>query len=440
MYIIFALAILLASLLFLLPFIRTSSKSSEMRKVELAQQHEIKQGIIADRVALYELQSNELQDDLAQELIDEQDYQASQQELKQRLLREVEPHLSASKPINLRFLATCGFLFLISFCVIFYYFHGAHRQLTYWQSAVEKLPEFGKRSILSQGEPLSLQETQQFALALRTKLADTDGDAVAWMLLGRTLLSLQDVEGALAAFNKSYRLDPNKLSLLVSFSQALIIQNTEKSIAQAGTMLSKALTLYPQNPDALSLLALLAFNRGDYTEARSAWNLLISQYEPADPRHQFIKQKLSEVKSLLAGNTTDISPDSASDVANGRQDSINASNDAKLNVTVNLAPSLKDSIPEGATLFIFAQATTGPKMPLAVVKSNVTSFPITVSLSDENAMMQGLTLSSASQVVVTARISKDDKVDKGAGDLQGTSISIDKPFSKSVAVEINSVL
>ncbi|MFM9785605.1 c-type cytochrome biogenesis protein CcmI/CycH, partial [Streptomyces scabiei] len=70
---------------------------------------------------------------------------------------------------------------------------------------------------------------------------------------------------------------------------------------------------------------------------------------------------------------------------------------------------------------VFAKAANGPPMPLAVVKLTQFSFPLEVQLSDSNSMVDGLTLSSSKEVVITARISKDASVMPSTGELEGRS-------------------
>ena len=81
--------------------------------------------------------------------------------------------------------------------------------------------------------------------------------------------------------------------------------------------------------------------------------------------------------------------------------------DEGITVDVNLDSALVDNLPENGTLFVFAKAAKGSPMPLAVVKLTDYSFPLKVQLSDLNSMVEGLTLSSSQEIVITARISKD---------------------------------
>ena len=65
-----------------------------------------------------------------------------------------------------------------------------------------------------------------------------------------------------------------------------------------------------------------------------------------------------------------------------------------IDVQVSLAPELQKSASPGDTVFIYAQALSGPKMPLAIVRKQVSDLPLTVSLNDTMAMMPNMKLSN----------------------------------------------
>ena len=64
-------------------------------------------------------------------------------------------------------------------------------------------------------------------------------------------------------------------------------------------------------------------------------------------------------------------------------------------------------------------------MPLAAIKKQVGEFPITVTLSDKQAMTPQFRLSSATTVIVKARVSATHDAIPVSGDLLGKSSVID---------------
>jgi cytochrome c-type biogenesis protein CcmH len=81
---------------------------------------------------------------------------------------------------------------------------------------------------------------------------------------------------------------------------------------------------------------------------------------------------------------------------------------------------LKDKVSPDDTLFIYARAVQGPRMPLAIVRKRAADLPVTVTLDDSMAMSPAMTLSKFSQVTVGARVSKSGQAMPASGDLQGS--------------------
>ena len=77
-----------------------------------------------------------------------------------------------------------------------------------------------------------------------------------------------------------------------------------------------------------------------------------------------------------------------------------------------------------ATLFVFARAEHGSRMPLAVLRKQVKDLPTTFTLDDSNAMSPSMTISSTPSVVVGARVSKSGTAIPQSGDLEGESLPV----------------
>jgi cytochrome c-type biogenesis protein CcmH len=88
---------------------------------------------------------------------------------------------------------------------------------------------------------------------------------------------------------------------------------------------------------------------------------------------------------------------------------------------VSLAPALAARVQPGDTLFVFARAAEGPRMPLAIVRRPAGQAPVTVQLDDSSAMTAQMKLSTTPKVVVVARVSRQGSATPAAGDLEGQS-------------------
>lgn len=97
---------------------------------------------------------------------------------------------------------------------------------------------------------------------------------------------------------------------------------------------------------------------------------------------------------------------------------------------VELSPDL--SLPEGATLYVFAREVGGPPAPLAVARHDAGELPLLVTLDDAMAMTPERPLSGAAQVQIVARVSADGGVVANPGDLEGVSAPLDPRRSNRV--------
>ncbi len=407
----FALLTLMALLFVVLPFLKKEQVTT------------ITHNANAELISIYEQRLAELQSDLDNQRIDAQNHSESVVELKRRLLNELSPEKSLHSRGNNRIFALTGAAFVIALTGVFYTMTGNQQQIVAWHDAMDNLAEYGERAVMQKGEPLSENELQAFALGLRTKLSRSGDDEMAWMLLGRVAMTLSEFDMAQQSFDKALRMNPNNLQVLISYSQILLIEGSDASMTRAAGMLSKILQVEPNNVDAISLLALIAYERKDWPQAKAAFEVLLASMDKTDTRYTMIEQRISEIEQQIATTNPQV----------------NTSGSA-ISVTVDIAPELANKQPENGILFVFAKALTGSPMPIAVVKLTEYQFPITIELSDENAMVAGLNLSSAEQIIISARISNDDSVMPSAGELEGHSAVLQRAATEQLQLQINTLI
>jgi len=432
---------ILGAVFVVIPFIRKSDKETA-NSVQSS-------GENSQRIEIYHQRLTELDSDIQLSKISPEDFSSAVIELKKGLLNELSPEKNLNVKGNNLTLLLAGSLFLLSFTAIFYYVSGNHNQYNQWQKAQVALPELGKRAMMQQGEPLTANELQQFALALRTKIAKQGEDEMAWMLLGQVNMSLGDYKSAMQAFDKTLNVNPHNVTVLLSYTQLLLISG-EPDYNRAGKMLTTILSVEPSNFDAISLLGLIAYERGDFLEAKAAFDMLLSSMSKDDERYTMIKSRVDELTSKLSSMAAKPSsnPEMVTNTQNNASvetpinkiEQSSAGHDNAIKVKIVLAENLVDKIPNDATLFVFAKATSGPRMPLAVVKQSKFSFPLEVMLSEENAMVAELSLAQFEQVVITVRVSVDENVMSAAGELQGQSDAIEVKNSPEVTVVVDQLL
>ena len=98
-----------------------------------------------------------------------------------------------------------------------------------------------------------------------------------------------------------------------------------------------------------------------------------------------------------------------------------ATGGATVRGVVSITPELAKEMNAGDTLFIFAKASNGPPMPLAVLRKEAGDLPVQFELDDSMSMMPSAKLSNFPEIIVGARISKSGSPMPSSGDLEGTS-------------------
>jgi len=111
-----------------------------------------------------------------------------------------------------------------------------------------------------------------------------------------------------------------------------------------------------------------------------------------------------------------------------------------LQVRVSLDAALNGKANATDTVFIYARAASGPRMPLAIVRKQVRDLPVTVTLDDSMSMAPGMVMSGFPELTVGARISKSGNAMPQTGDLQGTQSPVRLADTKSVDLVINSTV
>jgi cytochrome c-type biogenesis protein CcmI len=343
----------------------------------------------------------------------EQDFAQAAAELKTQYLQSQQSQQAVASPATGWVLGTV--LLVVVGTAALYSQTGHFTALQNWQTAQQQLPSYGERALLNQGEPLTEEEIELFALALRTKISKEGDDAVAWFVIGRIWLSKGMLDDAIEAFEKALALTPKRVNVLISYSQALLVAGGEENLAKAALSLAKVLQQEPENPDALSMLAMVAEERGDKEQAQQAWQLLLPKLDKTDPRYELVQQKLGLASTPEQATTTE---QAATAAVSGRQ----------VSVQLTISPELAAQYKTG-TLFVFAKAVDGPPLPLAVQKLAVFNGTQTIELSEAQAMQPGWTLANAERIQISARLSLSGQVlnDENGPQVQSDVLSFNEP-------------
>lgn len=293
---------------------------------------------------------------------------------------------------------------------------------------IERSPQQA-RTAAGHGEA-ELPPIGELAQQLRERMEANPENAEGWFLLGRTYMRLQDYPGAVYAFEKVVTLLPDEAAGLLSLADALAMQNGRVVPDRGVEMLKKALSLDPDSVTAMWLLGNAAADRGQTTTALEYWNKAYPLLD-GDPAMQAeLGQMIRTAGGTPPPSRAQLPPIAAmADRAAGTAkdaDRPTASGDgAAITVEVALAPHLMEQAAPTDTLFVLARAESGPPMPLAVSRHQVSDLPLQVTLTDQMAMMPAMRLSAFPRVKVSAKISKSGQAGTQSGDLLASDVVVE---------------
>ncbi len=271
--------------------------------------------------------------------------------------------------------------------------------------------------------------------SLAAKLAANPDNPEGWAMLARSYMNLDRPKDALQAFAHLTQQLKDDPQLMVDYAEALASSGQDQGMVQARTWVEKALALEPGNPKGLFLSGGFAFADKNYRKAAAVWEKLMPLLEPGSQDANFVLENLNRARAQVK------LPPFAADrfqQATGPTTPQASNASSALAGNVVLDPALKDKAAPTDTVFVFARAVQGPRMPLAVLKTTVSQLPLAFELTDAMAMSPQFNLSSASLVRVEVRVSKSGSATPGSGDLVGASLPV-KPGTRGIEVHISQV-
>jgi len=192
----------------------------------------------------------------------------------------------------------------------------------------------------------------------------------------------------------------------------------------------------PTNQKALALAGSAAFEMKNYSGAVAYWQKLLQSVPKDSQEAKGISAGIAEAQAMASGKPL-AGPMVAAEGTDGAA-SQGGPGGASVAGVVSLSAGLAAKASPNDTLFIFARAANGPKMPLAMMRVQVKDLPVAFTLDDSMAVMPAMKLSSSPEVVVAAKISKSGSANSQSGDLQGISNPV-KLGASGVKVVIDTV-
>ncbi len=274
------------------------------------------------------------------------------------------------------------------------------------------------------GGDISRAQFEAMAERLAERLKAKPDDAEGWSMLGRSYSVLEMFPQALTAFQRVIALRPDDAQGYVDYADALGMTQGRKLAGEPEKLIARALQLDPANVKALSLSGTLALDRGDAAGAARLWALALQKTEPGSEMAQRLQGAIDDARQRAGGPAAPALAGAQGQAAAPAARGAPADAAGSVQVRISLAPALAAKASPDDTVFIFARALQGGKAPLAIQRRQVKDLPLQLTLDDSMAMSPALRLSSVSQVIVGARVSKSGNAMPQPGDLQGLTPAV----------------
>lgn len=333
--------------------------------------------------------------------IDQATYDSAYLDLQTSLALELDRSAADSEKTRGKWMAIVVLLAIPAASVSLYLVYGEYRVVENPQLALA-----APRQQTAAAPQMSLEE---MTVAIKQRLKDNPEDAEGWFMLGRTMMTRQQYDQAVTAFQRSNDLLADEPGIMFALADALAMQNNGNLLGEPEELVQSGLKLAPRFPNGLWLAGMAAEQRQDYKSAHRYWSLLLPMIadNPASSR---------EVQGLLA-TLEERDPALAKTVSSA--DAVG------IKLLVDISAELKAKASPDTAVFIYAKAMQGPPMPLAVRKLQLGDLPVSLTLSDDDAMMPTMKLSSFDQVIVGARVSSSGNPVAQSGDFYTEREAVD---------------
>lgn len=325
-----------------------------------------------------------------------------------------------------------GVLVLLVVSLGLYYKLGAWQEVSRWQDASSRLGELSNRILVERNAEVTEQDLLDFTLALRTRLKEEPNDYRGWLLLGRLSLDGNDPDMAREALERAYGLAPQKGMVAVPYAQALMMTGDD---AQADQLLRGAIAQDPANIEARSVYAFMALQKEDFKTALQRWREMLPLMEKGSTRYTMVERSIDyaeqQLKKRDMASAAMPAETSGQSTASAQVLEVKA---GEFPLKVTLADGI--ALPEDAHLFVFAVIPNGPPMPIAVKRIPGPHFPVTLSLGDGDAMMEGNKLAAYPELQFKARLSRGGNVMNREGAFEGASVPVATGSIPSAPIDI----
>lgn len=398
--------LVLASIFLIYPFVKA--------------EHSAEGEVLQANIQIFRDQQYQLDAQLEQKQISQAQYQQLLAEAKQLLLSNTGEQ-TTEKPVSSERRQAKGLLSVLiilvpCFCFAVYHSIGA--------SADQRILQLIQQASVSSDITKAVELQTELYTAVEKRAQQRPDNIYYWILLAKRAIQQNDLAGAKYNYAQANKLSPDDGYLLGQYAEILFMLANSQFTDEVLIALDKAFAIDSSNPTVLGLKGIESFESQQWQLAITYWQEAQRQMDQNSATANALKAGIARAQKRLG-----IQPDQA-----------------VVSPQVEIAVSIDQSIafnPE-QSVFVALVATSGAPMPLAARKLRAGDLPITITLSNADAVMAGYNLSSASEVKAVARLSQSGSATPQTGDwedsvnpinLSAENISVSIQISRQIAID-----
>ena len=223
-------------------------------------------------LALFKQQLAELDADLAAGKLERTQYESARRDLERELLRDTaglgpdDPKPAAHVKLPGPKLTAAALLFAVPLMGLVVYLMVGERQI------IPQLELAAAGGGQQQTGPDGMPPLDVLVQRLEERLAERPDDGEGWTMLGRTYFAMRRTDAAEKALARAHELLPDDVAVTLAYAESIAANNQSNLEGRPAELISAALEADPDNATARWLSGMVAFQRGQYQSAATAWS------------------------------------------------------------------------------------------------------------------------------------------------------------------------
>ena len=317
--------------------------------------------------------------------INSADYEIAHAEMRQRLFQDTdeEDDRSVMGSSKITAIGLCLFIALLS--AGFYFALGDATRIAQTNTQ----------------QPMTQEGVEKMVAQFAAKMEQDPANLQGWVMLARSYRILGRNQEAAKAYERAGSFIESDPQLLADYADVLATNANGSFSGKPLQLIKQALKLDPNNLMALWLSGTASYAAGNYKAAVQIWEKLAQQVPPGTEDARSIEASIADAR------------------AKGGLSSKASVSTKGVSGKIEISTDLKSKVKSGDIVMVIARKP-GERMPVAVLRTGISDFPMNFSLTDALAMNPSAPLSQLSEASVEVRISKTGMAKPEAGDLIST--------------------